>query len=42
MPDGRRAWGTITDEPATLQAMTVEEVVGRSVTLGADGGASFA
>ena len=41
MPDGRRTWGTITDDPATLRAMTIEEVVGRTVTLRPDGGASL-
>jgi len=41
MPDGRRGWGIVTDDPATLQAMTVEEVIGRSVTLRPDGGASL-
>ena len=41
MPDGRRAWGTITDDPETLRAMTTEEVIGRTVTLRPDGGASL-
>jgi acetyl-CoA C-acetyltransferase len=41
MPDGRRAWGTIADDPATLRAMTTEEVVGRTAKLAPEGSASL-
>src|SRR5581483_4391341 len=41
MPDGRRAWGTITGDDATLRAMTTEEVIGRTAALTPDGPATL-
>ena len=36
MPDGRRAWGVTTDAD-TMRAMTVDEHIGRKVTVVPDG-----
>jgi acetyl-CoA C-acetyltransferase len=41
MPDGRRAWGTIKDDAATLGDMTTEEVAGRTVNLRPDSTATL-
>jgi acetyl-CoA C-acetyltransferase len=40
MPDGRRAWGRLTD-PLSMDALSTEDVVGRSVTLSPDGQATI-
>jgi acetyl-CoA C-acetyltransferase len=41
MADGRRAWGIVGDEAATLRAMETEEVIGRRATLSPDGAATL-
>jgi acetyl-CoA C-acetyltransferase len=41
MPDGRRAWGIVTDDPDALREMTTEDIVGRSGSLRPDGRAEL-
>jgi acetyl-CoA C-acetyltransferase len=39
MPDGRRAWGTVSGDGSALRSMTTEDVIGRTARLTPEGNA---